>query len=89
MDITITADNQSVVSTFICADMASKQLTELGITILDTSVQHGKASIRIARHGYCDSLISEGRAAYVYTAGIKHGVFNLCDCRVYWSESIH
>lgn len=89
MEITITPENQSVISKFILADKASKELTDLGITIIDTSVQHGKISIHIARHGCCDWLISAGKAAYVYISGIKQGVFNLGECRVYWSESIH
>lgn len=89
MDITITADNQSVISKFMSADLVSKELTDLGLTVLDTSIRDGKALIQVARHDYCDSLIQHGKASYVYVQGIKYGIFKLGQCRVCWTESIH
>lgn len=87
MNITITPENQSVVSKFMRADMACQNLADLGFTVLDTSIQYGKISIRIAYHGACDSLIKAGQAAYIYVSGVKQGVYNFGECRVYWSES--
>ncbi|MCG9951633.1 hypothetical protein MIB43_017115 [Providencia rettgeri] len=89
MDITITAENQSVISKFMSADLVSKELTDLGLTVLDTSIRDGKALIQVARHDYCDSLIQQGKASYVYVQGIKYGIFKLGQCRVCWTESIH
>lgn len=89
MNITITAENQSVISKFMSADMVSKELTDLGLTVLDTSIRDGKALIQVARHDYCDSLIHHGKASYVYVSGIKFGIFKFGQCRVCWTESIH
>ncbi|MCG9951276.1 hypothetical protein MIB43_015260 [Providencia rettgeri] len=89
MDITITAENQSVISKFMSADLVSKELTDLGLTVLDTSIRDGKALIQVARHSYCDSLIQHGKASYVYVSGVKCGIFKFGQCRVFWSESMH
>lgn len=91
MDITITAENQSIVSDLLRAGSVAQQLEQQGVTILSVITRQGKPCIHVARHSYCDALIRDGKAAYQYfnqNKG-KQGVFDTEGCRVYWSESIH
>ncbi len=91
MDITITPDNQSIVSDLLRAGSVVQQLEQLGVTVLSVITRQGKPCIHVARHSYCDALIRDGKAAYQYfnSKQSKQGVFNTLGCRVYWSESIH
>ncbi|HHR6503085.1 TPA: hypothetical protein ACS8CD_003659 [Providencia alcalifaciens] len=91
MNISITAENQSVMSDLIRAESVVQQLEQQGVTVLSVIARQGKPCIHIARHSYCDALIRDGKATYQYfnSSKGKQGVFNTLGCRVYWSESIH
>ncbi|HHR6139907.1 TPA: hypothetical protein ACS72N_000141 [Providencia alcalifaciens] len=91
MDITITTENQSIVSDLLRAGSVVQHLEQQGVTILSVITRHGKPCIHIARHGYCDALIQAGKASYIYFNRHKgkQGVFDTEGCRVYWTESLH
>ncbi len=91
MNISITAENQSLMSDLIRAESVVQHLEQQGVTVLSVIARQGKPCIHIARHSYCDALIRDGKATYQYfnqNKG-KQGVFDALGCRVYWSESIH
>ncbi|HHV7359429.1 TPA: hypothetical protein ACUNBO_002079 [Morganella morganii] len=85
--------NQSVILVLLQAETVVQQLSERGISVLSVVARCGRACIHIARHSYCDELISSGKASYQYLSknlsGARQGVFNESGCRVYWSESVH
>lgn len=91
MNITITPENQSVVSALIRACSVAHQLEMQGLDVLSVMAFPGKPCIHIERNDICNIWIRDGIASYQFFNGSKgkQGVFERLGCRVYWIESLY
>jgi hypothetical protein len=94
MLIELNIQNDKLLSALVQAESVVTDLSQRGITVLSVMMRDNKPRIHIARHTYCEQLIQEGQAFYLYLvqgrqAPFKQGVFHQAGCQVYWSESLH
>ncbi|MDE9466856.1 hypothetical protein [Xenorhabdus bovienii] len=94
MLIDLNTQNNKLLSALIQAESVVTALSERGITVLSVMMRDNRPRIHIARHAYCEQLIQDGRASYLYFGQgrqeqFKQGVFNHAGCQVYWSEFLH
>ncbi|WP_447880398.1 hypothetical protein [Serratia fonticola] len=85
--------NQNISLMLLKAGPVVESMTQHGITIQNVIIRSGKVVVNIVKNPICEQWIADGKANYINLQSGKNcgrqGAFEINDCRIVWSESLH
>ncbi|HBE9179095.1 TPA: hypothetical protein KNH08_001971 [Serratia fonticola] len=87
--------NQNITQMLLKAAPIVDAMTQNGIAIQNVIIRSGKVVVNIVKSPICEEWIKDGKANYAYVNTSsdswrgRQGIFEINDCRIVWSESLH